>query len=183
MDGSRFDDLSRAVARVRSRRGLLRAGGVAAGGAVIAAIGWAKSDAASTCRHDGVVCSKNADCCGKVCLPADRTGRRYCCANPCGTACCTDSQVCFNGVCAVPNRHLDGDGDKYPDDHGNRYSHGDADEYLDLHHDVDADEHFDQHVDCDSDEHLDQHVDCDAHGHTDQYLHRDTHEHADGYPS
>lgn len=78
MEGSRFDDLSKAVARVRTRRGLLRVLAVAVGGVVVGATGLSRSDAAVTCRHGGGVCRKGADCCSGACLPSDQTGRRRC---------------------------------------------------------------------------------------------------------
>ncbi len=74
MDTSRFDDLTRQFGAARSRRSLLGA----ALGAAAAALGLNGASAAARCRNDGLVCSKNGDCCSAICLPKNRQGRRLC---------------------------------------------------------------------------------------------------------
>ena len=109
MDGNRFDDLARALAGIRTRRGVLRAIGVALGVGVAGAVVLDDdSDAAQVCRPGGTICSKNGDCCSNDCNPRDNTGRRYCACQaplaPCGAhGCCKAGEVCVNGSCVIPS--------------------------------------------------------------------------------
>jgi hypothetical protein len=89
VDGSRFDDLTRALTQARSRRSLLRA---AAGAAIAGAlsVAGAGSSAAASKRTIGQICRKHGDCANDVCGPKDRRGRQYCCApEPVETTCAT----------------------------------------------------------------------------------------------
>lgn len=113
MDDSRFDALTRAVAKYSSRRTLL---GAALGGLVAAALGD-QTRAAARLRGLGEICRKNGDCASGACGPADRTGRQRCvcpegtidcgagcvAAQCCSSADCAGGHVCLsNGSCAVP---------------------------------------------------------------------------------
>jgi hypothetical protein len=75
VERSQFDCLAKTIATAGSRRRVIAA---ALGGA-LALAGITSSGAAARCRNDGVVCSKNADCCGGNCL-ASKSGRRVCCS-------------------------------------------------------------------------------------------------------
>jgi hypothetical protein len=106
MDGNRFDDLARLLAGGRTRRGVLRGFGLAAG---LGAVGAVAPDggAATTCRPGGAICRKPDECCSGTCGPKDATGRERCaCAagtTPCGTsACCGAGQLCIAGTCRQP---------------------------------------------------------------------------------
>ena len=104
MDGNRFDELARSLARGRTRRSLLRAGGLAAGAAVAATV--VPDGAAAALRPGGAICRKPGDCVSGVCTP-DATGRGRCAceegATPCTpSTCCAAGQVCVDGVCRVP---------------------------------------------------------------------------------
>jgi hypothetical protein len=96
MDGTRFDRLIRALGDGRSRRSVLS--GAAA--AMFGLIAVKNADARFVCREQGVVCSKDADCCNQACAPRDRTGRRYCAE--CGSdADCQEPTGCFSPVCVA----------------------------------------------------------------------------------
>jgi hypothetical protein len=105
MDPTTIDRLARLVGSGQSRRRVLKSltGGVL--GAVASAFGFDQAGAAARCRPQGVVCSKNADCCSSACLPKDRTGRRVCaeCSTaddcPAGDAC--NTPVCQAGTCGT----------------------------------------------------------------------------------
>lgn len=90
MEGKRFDDLSRAVAGMSSRRNVLRGiiGGAIA--SVVGGIGLRGAEAAQVKRGLGDICRKPGDCASNVCTP-DGTGRSRC-------ACATGSALC-NGAC------------------------------------------------------------------------------------
>jgi hypothetical protein len=102
------DALARSLAGVRTRRGLLRALGLAVGVGAVGAIALdGDGDAAATCRPGGAVCRTPGECCSGVCGPKDATGRQRCTCEagttPCGTsACCSASQTCVNGACRQP---------------------------------------------------------------------------------
>jgi hypothetical protein len=79
MDGSRFDQIARALADVQDRRSLLRKVAGAASAALVAAVGLNESgEAASICRTGGAICRKNQECCSGTCGPTDATGRQRC---------------------------------------------------------------------------------------------------------
>jgi hypothetical protein len=78
MDHRTFDRLARIVGSGQSRRNVLKTLTAGALGAVAAPVRLDRVGAAARCRAQGVVCSKNADCCTSACLPRDRTGRRVC---------------------------------------------------------------------------------------------------------
>jgi hypothetical protein len=103
LDGSRFDQLTRGFTYRKSRRGVLTGLGAAAAAGVFGRFRGG-AEARSVCRPEGVVCSKNADCCGGACAPKDNTGRRFCAPIIClpdGASC--DPQyagACCSGLCA-----------------------------------------------------------------------------------
>jgi len=124
MDDQRFDRLSRELAGVGSRRGLIRAsvalvlGGIGVGAGFV--VGGPEAESA-ICRPVGRYCTRDGQCCGGVCTFASERGRarRYTCgcatgltvcrqacvdlmSDPrncgrCGRACA--SGVCVEGVC------------------------------------------------------------------------------------
>jgi hypothetical protein len=111
VDRNRFDNLSRAMAKRASRRGMI----AFAGRAIAAAIGLgttisprvgADSAEAASCRDGAVSCTSNGQCCSGECGPKDSRGRRRCtCAEPefaCGLSCCQPGEVCENGACKQP---------------------------------------------------------------------------------
>jgi hypothetical protein len=104
MDSRDFDRIARVVGSGQSRRRVVKTLAGGALGAFATAVGLDHASAAARCRGQGVVCSKNADCCSSACLPKDRTGRRYCAecgsdndcpgsTDPCQSATCT-ANVC-----------------------------------------------------------------------------------------
>jgi hypothetical protein len=130
-DGREFDQLSRKLAQPMSRRGVFKALGVAAGGAVAATVfkpfhasavscpsGF--TPCGGTCCNPGVACADAANsrcgcpagtqvcgfsCCKGTCSNA---GASCCCAagtTPCGAACCNKGIACVdasNSVCGCP---------------------------------------------------------------------------------
>lgn len=103
MDGTRFDELAKAVAG-SSRRALLKGGLGAALGVVLG--GFAPDDAsAAVLRRIGEVCRKHGDCASGFCGAADRAGRRRCgcdseldCPAPSGPC---RAAVCVEGACGT----------------------------------------------------------------------------------
>lgn len=91
IDGSRFDTISRLIARGMSRRGAMRSrlGGIVAesAGSIQPGVVLARN-----CRANGGVCIANTDCCSRTCGPKDREGQRHCVACEsgiiCGDSCC-----------------------------------------------------------------------------------------------
>ena len=73
MDGQRFDELARMVARSASRRSLLRAAAGGAGAGLLALFGVHSADADDTCKPANLPqskCRKDGQCCaGLVCGP------------------------------------------------------------------------------------------------------------------
>jgi hypothetical protein len=123
LDGRRFDQLARQLAKPQTRRVALKSLAAGIAGSLLAATGIVDVDAKQRCRKAASVCRKNDDCCSNRCSPPDFTGRRYCtCAQPadcptpssgcleatctsgvCGTInACTENQVCFGGSCCTP---------------------------------------------------------------------------------
>lgn len=106
MDGKRFDDLSRAVASISSRRRVLRG---LVGGALASVIGVRGADAAAYKRGLGQICRKPGDCESNVCTP-DGTGRSRCdcpaSSTICNGACCQtycDAQLgCMDSTVSIP---------------------------------------------------------------------------------
>jgi hypothetical protein len=78
MDPRQFDTLAKSVAQLRTRRGLLRAVGLALGAGAVGAMAPNDSDAADSCRPRGAVCTGDQMCCSGTCDPPDATGRRRC---------------------------------------------------------------------------------------------------------
>jgi hypothetical protein len=91
MESKRFDDLSKAIATVASRRKILR--GVVAGVAAAAAGAVGLSTAEAGSRGPGQICRKTGDCQpGLTCEPAGYGRSRCSCfagTSPCGNTCCT----------------------------------------------------------------------------------------------
>jgi hypothetical protein len=95
VEDKRFDDLSRSVAAMSSRRSVLR--GII-GGAVASLIGTIslRGSASARNRPSGAVCRKDRDCAeGLACIGPDATGRSRCCGGS-STACGT---TCFKTYC------------------------------------------------------------------------------------
>ena len=65
MDDVRFDALTRAIARIGSRRAVLRVLGGAAGASLLAGLG--ESGASAKCKNHGRKCDKHSDCCDGRC--------------------------------------------------------------------------------------------------------------------
>jgi hypothetical protein len=85
MDGSRFDELTRALGQARTRRSALKAfaAAIAGGAAVAAGLGDAE---AGRLRAAGGTCRKNGDCASGKCGEPDSRGRSYCL--------CVDAEDC-----------------------------------------------------------------------------------------
>lgn len=115
MDGNRFDDVTRTLARSGSRRQALKA----LAGSLVAAIAWPHRAEAARCprgqRCRRICCSAGTTCCGSYCADLQTNlGNCGACGNDCsqqgGGACCggiccsryasTDSGCC-NGVCPM----------------------------------------------------------------------------------
>lgn len=113
MDDLLFDTLARAVATVRTRRGILGAfGGMVAG----ATVGTEPIGAVRRCRATGVGCTRSSQCCNGICetgrhLPRSRRNRCACvpdcdgntcgddgCGGTCGV--CGAARFCEDGSCA-----------------------------------------------------------------------------------
>lgn len=101
VDYSKFDSLTRNLALRKTRRDVVVGIGATA---IFGAFGFfrGEAEARSICRPEGVVCSKNADCCGGACAPKDNTGRRVCAATclPEGASCDPQNPgACCSGLC------------------------------------------------------------------------------------
>ena len=85
MDDRKFDELTRSLAGVASRRSVLKAlsGGALAAAGTLLGVG----KAAAACRPANAICRKNEDCCSTTCLPAG-AGRSRCAACPTGATLC-----------------------------------------------------------------------------------------------
>ena len=91
MDGTRFDALTKSLARGLTRRRVLASiGAVFAGSA-------AASASAATGRPKGALCRKHGECASGVCGPKDATGRQRC-LGATGDTCAAD-QDCGGGPC------------------------------------------------------------------------------------
>lgn len=104
MDDKRFDDLSRAVASMASRRSVLKGlvGGAVA--SLIGAVGLGDAAAAGRKRGPGVVCRKQSECADGLTCAADGTDGRSRCTCPAGTYACRGQCIstgfcCSNGDC------------------------------------------------------------------------------------
>src|SRR4051812_791779 len=105
MDDRRFDDLTKDLARARSRRDVIKNIGrslalaLGVGGPIGAVLVSRQGGEAAICRAGGQVCTSNGNCCSQVCLPKDATGRQRCACEAgtttCGTECCAASEVCL----------------------------------------------------------------------------------------
>ena len=109
MDQDRFDQRTRALGAGRSRRGMLKAVGAAALGAVGLHAGAAEAD---LCKTTAKACSKGSQCCsgnctpdpgktsvtasGAICCPA---GQIQTSTGQCG---CPSGTTLHNGVCCTP---------------------------------------------------------------------------------
>jgi hypothetical protein len=116
MDDGRFDDLTRTLARSRTRRASLRA---LAGGALAGGLTWlGMGEAEAACKPARKRCKRNKNCCSNKCTKR-KNGKKKCRGN--GPTClknrtlCFDSDECcsefcgtingFNGCC-VPNNEI-----------------------------------------------------------------------------
>ena len=130
MDGSRFDNLSRAFSLSSTRRSAIRAAvATAIGGASVVALAESGS-AQVVCRSAGQACTRNKQCCSDACdtrrsAPSNQRNKCYCPngRTDCGNACvdltsdenhcgacgiaCGGGETCCNGTC----RDLDADRD------------------------------------------------------------------------
>jgi hypothetical protein len=88
MDDRRFDELTRTLAGVSSRRSVLKA---LSGGALAAAGTLIGVNRAGACRPVTSICRKNGDCCSNNCGPRDITGRQRCA--------CPSGQTLCDGAC------------------------------------------------------------------------------------
>lgn len=106
VDGSRFDDLARALATQPTRRTLLRRI-VAGASAALLASQIDDVAIAAKCREAGEICREDSNCCSGSCGAPDRRGRRTCECTPdqhfCGQTCCPRSLGCDSkgGGCCV----------------------------------------------------------------------------------
>ena len=89
MDDARFDAVTRAVARLGSRRAVLRFLGGTAGASLLAGLG--QSEASAKCKNHGRKCDKNRDCCDGRC----KRGRCRCTRD----AHCASDEYCKRGRC------------------------------------------------------------------------------------
>ena len=94
MDGNRFDQFTKSLAGLHSRRSMLRLLGHATGVAALAAANLAGMADAATCRPGGAICRKHGECCSGNCPPKDSTGRQRCAAVE---ACFGQGEVCCPG--------------------------------------------------------------------------------------
>jgi hypothetical protein len=99
MDPNTIDRIARLVGAGQSRRRVLKSLASGALGAAAAVIGIEATAAAARCRDQGVVCSKNADCCSATCLPKDRTGRRICAECSSVAQCPPSNDLCHTATC------------------------------------------------------------------------------------
>jgi len=127
MDGSRFDDFARGLARSTSRRDLLRVSVAVTLSGLLG--GRSKRATAAKCRDLDDICRNGTDCCTGRCGAKDRSGRQRCvcppgterCANRCvvpASAYLSDPKncgacghvcpsapcnvgICVNGVCGL----------------------------------------------------------------------------------
>ena len=103
MDGTRFDAWTKALAGNRPRRGALR---LLAGGALGAALGLPARRAAADhgCRHPGVICSRDGQCCSGDCRTTCRCTRAGQCPQPAATEPCRKAVCTSTGKCALRNK-------------------------------------------------------------------------------
>lgn len=111
MDGQRFDDLARVLARGASRRQVLRGLTAGAVGGTAVALGFSRPAAevaAADCIGGGGTCAADSDCCaGGLCNPngqcycddPDRPGIGCACTTGADETCGLDSLECCAGVC------------------------------------------------------------------------------------
>jgi hypothetical protein len=95
VDGNRFDELSRRLGRVASRRGVLQAALAGLLGAGVAG-GSAGASARRTCRAAAASCTRDSQCCTGLCAtergwPRDRRNRCVC---PEGRVWCPAQRTC-----------------------------------------------------------------------------------------
>jgi hypothetical protein len=97
MESKRFDDLSKAVANISSRRHVLKGLVAGAVAGVVGVIANRGADAAQTRRAYNEICRKPGDCAdGLTCVPSGH-GRSRCClinGTACNDACC--DTLCTN---------------------------------------------------------------------------------------
>lgn len=106
MDGNRFDDLTRRLARPRSRRHLLTTlAGSVFGAAAAGAVGG--EAAAGRLRSIGNSCARNSDCASGLCAQESRT-RKIChcasagdCPAPAASDVCHQAACLANGSCGI----------------------------------------------------------------------------------
>ena len=92
MDDRRFDAVTRAVARLGSRRALLRVLGGGAGAVVLSGLSQ-RGASSARCKNLGRKCDKNRDCCDGRC----KRGRCRCTRDKH----CKSSEYCKRGRCKV----------------------------------------------------------------------------------
>ncbi len=103
MDGQRFDDLTRALAKGTSRRRVVKALAGVLGGALTGGIG-SKAVAAKPGGGNGRPCTPVGNACGeKPCCDGLSCIGGVCCSSSqiCGTVCCPVGTVCTDGACVA----------------------------------------------------------------------------------
>jgi hypothetical protein len=90
MDGYRFDDLAKAFAAARSRRGFVKGVLAGLGGAAFGLIGRDAVEA-DTCRATGRTCREGVNCCSGLCDKPAGARHRQCLPCPTGTVACDRS--------------------------------------------------------------------------------------------
>ena len=77
---NKFDELAKDLARTVTRRAALKKFGLGFTGLALACLGLGnKAEAkAGGCKHSGVRCSSNEECCSGYCPPSFSNAPRYC---------------------------------------------------------------------------------------------------------
>jgi hypothetical protein len=99
MDDRRFDNLAKSLARVDSRRQMVkRIGGLAA-----VAVGLKRRPVAgaASCRTDGRTCRENADCCSLYCNPPTFIGHQRLCGPAPTTTTSTTTSTTTTAPCVA----------------------------------------------------------------------------------
>jgi hypothetical protein len=98
MDGQRFDEWAKDLARLTTRRGVLKGLTGSAAGSLLALVGLG-SAVADVCKPTGKECKRDGQCCSGSCVPPTHSQSTA----GSGSVCCAAGQIQYpTGVCCTP---------------------------------------------------------------------------------